>query len=175
VVGFEGFYEVSDMGRVRSLDRMTVIQGRWGVMKRFQRGCLLKPLLHTGGYKRVTFWKGGQFRNAFIHILVLEAFVGPRPFHMEACHGDGSKDNNRLSNLRWATAKENQADREAHGTGRIGKGSLIRSRINPELAKQMREHHIAAGLSITELAKRFQLPRTTVADVINGRTWKRIA
>jgi hypothetical protein len=55
-----------------------------------------------------------------VHHLVLEAFVGPRPAGHEAAHGDGDKTNNALANLRWATPKENAADRYRHGTVLFG-------------------------------------------------------
>lgn len=174
-LGFDGVYEVSDQGRVRSVDRVTVFSGRWGTVRRKQRGTILKPLNHPGGYKRVCFWLDGTYRSAFIHTLVLEAFVGPRPTGMEAAHNDGSKDNNVLSNLRWATPSENQADRERHGTGRVGKGSYIRKRVSCDLVLHLRKEFAAGSLSVGELARAFGIPRTTVADIVNGRTRKNVA
>lgn len=167
VVGYEGSYEVSDQGNVRSIDRTHYFRG----VKRYARGVPLKPLSHPSGYRRVTLWKNGVYQSAFIHTLVLEAFVGPRPSGHEAAHGNGVKKDNRLENLRWATPSENQADRETHGTGRWGKPHVI-GHLDAETVRRLRQHYLLAPVSITELAAHFGLPRTTVADVVKRRTWR---
>lgn len=60
--------------------------------------------------------RGQELRHASVHPLVLEAFVGPRPPGMEACHADGNKTNNALSNLRWDTKRANELDAIRLGT-----------------------------------------------------------
>lgn len=130
----------------------------------------MKPLDHTGGYSRVVFWMNGKHTSQFIHTLVLEAFVCRRPKGLQACHKNGKKQDNRLSNLRWGTPSENQADRERHGTGRIGKPKPVKTLT---LAKVQRiRKAIGAGLNITQVSRALKMPRTTVADVANRRTWK---
>lgn len=110
VVGYEDAYEVSDLGRVRSIPRMTS-NGRW------RRGVTLKPIpLPPRGYLLVNLWWANQKRMCLIHRLVLTAFVGPQPVGMEALHGDGDPANNSITNLRWGTHSENQHDQVAHGT-----------------------------------------------------------
>lgn len=101
VVGYEGIYEVSDHGRVRSLDRFNHIGRRY-------RGRVLRPSTDRGGYQRVVLSQNGNCKTAKIHSLVLEAFVGPRPDGLHVCHGDSNPANNHLSNLRYATQSENQ-------------------------------------------------------------------
>lgn len=96
VVGYEEHYLVSDQGRV------------WSVRK----GRCLKPRPDNRGYLRVRLPDG----PTVVHRLVLSAFVGPRPYGHEACHGDGDKANARLQNLRWGTRSENARDRVRHGT-----------------------------------------------------------
>ena len=120
VLGFEGHYEVSDQGRVRSLDR-TVSHWRGGT--RLRRGRCLKPGVAggVGGYLHVVLMSDGKTRcNRTVHRLVLEAFVGLRPEGMQACHNDGDPHNNALSNLRWDTPASNNADKKAHGTWQGG-------------------------------------------------------
>lgn len=109
VVDYEGLYEVSDQGRVRSLDRRDAA-GRW------VHGRAVQPVVHHRGHLRVSLWSGGRRTQVFVHRLVLEAFRGPAPDGMEACHNDGKPTNNRLENLRWDTQSENQLDRVRHGT-----------------------------------------------------------
>jgi hypothetical protein len=109
VVGYESSYEVSDQGRVRSLDRIRFD----GYML---RSTVLSPSVLSDGRRKVNLWRDGRQTNALIHKLVLQAFVGPRPQGMEGCHGDGDLENNKLANLRWATKLENMDDRRRHGT-----------------------------------------------------------
>lgn len=112
ISGAEGQYEVSNLGRVRSLDR---IETRSNGVQYHRRGRILKPFKGDAyGHKVVSIGKRGR---RYIHVLVLEAFVGPRPSAAhEACHNDGNAQNNAAVNLRWDTASSNQRDRLIHGT-----------------------------------------------------------
>lgn len=119
IPGYEGSYEVSDHGRVRSLDRVAVaLDGRhisiWG------REMALCPGGNTETAMRwcVTLYRNGHGSNHLVHQLVLTAFVGPRPPGMLGCHNDGDGLNNVLSNLRWDTPAANMADMIEHGTNR---------------------------------------------------------
>lgn len=109
-------YEVSDMGRVRSLPRSMVrANGRpYNKAARIMRGSIGMP----DGYPVVTLSPKGTNRHAVlkIHRLVLLAFVGPAPEGMVTCHNDGNPTNNRLDNLRWDTPSANMVDRVKHGT-----------------------------------------------------------
>jgi hypothetical protein len=111
-------YEVSDLGRVRSVDR--VIPRRWRsgrIVQAKLKGRLLG--LHVAAGPGYLYARLGC-KSAYVHHLVLEAFVGPRPAGRQAAHGDGDKLNNTLGNLRWATPKENCADKLRHGTALFG-------------------------------------------------------
>lgn len=109
VPGYEGRYEVSDLGNVRSLDRIRSHGRRW-------RGRTLKPYPMPRGYLMVNLWLDNTQRIWLVHRLVLLVFVGPAPEGMEGLHRDGDNTNNNLSNLRWGTHSENQLDQVAHGT-----------------------------------------------------------
>lgn len=113
IAGYEGFYEVSNDGRVRSLTR-TVRAGR-GMPLRKLVGQELKLTPQHSDHLRATLSRNGKQRLVFVHVLVLTAFVGPRPEGMECCHGDGDPQNNHLSNLRWDTPSANQQDTLHHG------------------------------------------------------------
>lgn len=116
VPGFEGKYEVSDLGRVRSLDRIIDSPGSPRGYPRPIKGRLLKPQDHSGGYLQITLC--GELH--IVSWVVLSAFVGPRPSGLEACHNDGDKKNNTRSNLRWDTPVRNAADKVEHGTAPRG-------------------------------------------------------
>lgn len=104
VVGYVGLYEVSNLGRVRSLPRRDA-QGNWRRLR------VHKPTrMDAWGHPGVKLRKDGLISSRYVHQLVLEAFVGPRPDGMFACHWNDVPDDNRLENLRWATPRENRAD-----------------------------------------------------------------
>jgi hypothetical protein len=119
VVGFEGSYEVSSIGRVRSLDRGVTYQkidqysGRTITVTKHLKGRMLRPGVMKSGHLIVIL---GRKNNALVHHLVLKAFVGPQPPQMECCHGDGSPANNEVENLRWDTRLANVHDMIRHGT-----------------------------------------------------------
>lgn len=123
VVGWEGFYEVSNHGRVRSVDR--VIRLRNGKSQTF-RGKIRRPCRTSqSGHWGLSLLRPGERFSVRIHVLVLEAFRGPRPAGLIACHNDGNVDNNCLSNLRWDTHQANTFDAIRHGrkAGRCGPDS----------------------------------------------------
>lgn len=111
VVGFPD-YRVSDQGRVWSNCRMIF---RSDGARRLVGGNMIKVHLDTGGYSQVCLPRNGRQAPCRVHIMVLEAFVGPCPQGHEACHEDGDRSNARLSNLRWDTRGANMLDRVRHG------------------------------------------------------------
>lgn len=132
VPGYEGSYEVSDQGRVRSLDRVATNGSR-------RQGKVLKQI--PGGYKNwyryVSLCRGSKAQVVQTHKLVLLAFVGPPQPEQEACHGLGGPADNRTVNLRWDTKKANSADQKASGThqhaerhwnARLTRGCVARAR-----------------------------------------------
>ena len=115
VVGYEGHYEVSNLGRVRSLDRVVI---RSNGRRHRNRGRVLSQVLNEHGYPTTSLSRSGKSRRSLTHRLVLTAFVGPCPPDMEGCHNDGNPANPNLTNLRWDTKINNAADRKRHGTDR---------------------------------------------------------
>lgn len=111
VVGWEGLYEVSDQGRVRSIDR--VVHCRDGRTLAYP-SVTLRPGTGTTGALYVNL-SNGTTKVRRVHQLVLEAFVGPCPPGMEGCHWDDNKENNALTNLRWDTHTANMYDKVRNG------------------------------------------------------------
>lgn len=103
VIGYEGLYQVSNIWRVRSLDR--TINNKRGVYKRAGR---IKAICNaSGGYKFVGLCKNGIHKNILLHILVAKAFI-PNPFCKRTVnHINCDKSDNRACNLEWATDSEN--------------------------------------------------------------------
>ena len=116
IAGYEGVYQVSELGRVKSLDRM-VPHKKYGVVKR--KGKILQPFVDTYGYLKVRLCNDGVGRNEFVHRLVASAFI-LNPQHKETVnHINGDKRDNTAKNLEWNTASENL--KHAHRTGLISK------------------------------------------------------
>lgn len=135
VPGYEGLYEVSDLGRVRSLDRVTEFND--GRVRKF-KGRLLTGSVGSHGYWMISLYKDGQSVKRTTHDLVLTAFEGPRPEGYVGCHFDGDKSNNKAENLRWDTYANNMHDsvrQGAHYWARRGKCSrghdLVERNIRP--------------------------------------------
>lgn len=100
-------YQASDLGRIRSVDRVVTQMSRWGVISRRVPGRVLRPKVKDTGHLVVQL-PGKRYRK--VHQLVLEAFVGPCPPGKECCHYNGDPADNRLGNLRWDTRSNNKRD-----------------------------------------------------------------
>lgn len=119
VVGFEGVYEVSDLGRVRSLDREILNPLPNGTIRRQRiHGRVLTPgIAKIGRYPYVNLSRGNKNqRSHHVHRLVMEAFVGPLPAGMQTRHLNGDPSDCRLANLAYGTPTQNALDKRAHGT-----------------------------------------------------------
>lgn len=113
VVGYEGYYEVSDQGRVRSVPRVTR-RGNGRPMS--IRGTVRKQSTMPKGHKSVTLVRDKQLRTFTVHKLVLLAFKGAAEEGQMCRHLNGDPTDNRLSNLAWGTGSENQNDAVRHGS-----------------------------------------------------------
>lgn len=112
-MGYEGLYEVSNSGCIKSCKRSTVTKAGW---VQNVHGKICKQKDTWDGYKEVTLYKNGKAKNIRTHRIVAFAFLGkPLDDRMEVNHKDGDKKNNSVSNLEWVTSSENQ--RHAYRTG----------------------------------------------------------
>lgn len=142
VVGHEGFYEVSDHGGVRSLDRLVARCKPTGPM--LVRGRVLRPKTASKfGHLRVSLKVDGVERTFGVHALVLRAFVGPPPPGYEGCHNDGDPTNNWVGNLRWGARSTNVRDSVRHGTHHMTRRAscprghrLVRPNLRPVAASK---------------------------------------
>ena len=112
VPGYEGYYEVSDHGNVRSVDRV-VPRGKGTLTV---RGSDTAQFPDPGGYRRANLHKDGINTLLLVHRIVMLAFGGPPSGDQIVCHNDGDPTNNHIDNLRWGTHSSNMYDKRAHGT-----------------------------------------------------------
>ena len=165
IAAYQGLYQVSNLGRIKRL------AGSYGT----KEDRLLSPTLNDG-YPRVTLFKQGKGRSHFVHVLIAEAFIGPRHGHLEVNHIDGNKENNLLSNLEYVTPSSNRL--HAYQKGLIDirnrQGSRnANAKLSETEAKQIRDR-LATGESVNALARQHQVSWDTIADIRDQMTWTHI-
>lgn len=172
VVGFEGFYEVSNMGNVRSVPHM---KSSYGGRRWLQKGKLLRPTrVKDKGYRVVSLCVGGVATRRYVHDLVLCAFVGPRPEPTShCCHGAAGSEDNSLGNLRWDTPVSNAQDRNRDGTMQIGERHWknVYSEDQIRSAKRM----LKDGIHVRTVALATLIKENTVWAIKSGRQWAHLS
>lgn len=162
VVGYEGRYQVSNLGNVRSVPRVTC-HGQQ------RSGQLLRPATDPRGYLRVSLYKDGHVSVRTVHSLVAEAFVEGRAEGLEVCHGDDVKSNNVATNLRWDTRKANAADKVANGRSAAGARNG-RAKLNEAQVAEIRVK-LEAGAVRNHLRKEYGVSFNTIERIASGETW----
>jgi hypothetical protein len=180
VVGWEGFYEVSDTGLVRSLARRIVVPNPVGILaERNYRGRVLRSHIAKNGYPMVCFTAPGKARESrYVHDLVLAAFVGPKPAELEVCHNNGARHDNALTNLRYDTRKANAADRKLHGTDKVAeihirRGSQVHTAklTEADVLAILRAH---PARSIRGLARDYGVTQGAVQRIVRRTGWRHV-
>ena len=175
VVGFEGKYEVSDQGRVRSVSRSIVCGNRWGKSaKRNYPGHVLSPLINTerGGYRYFNLHVEGIQTMRRAAVLVAAAFIGPRPKGLEVAHENGIATDDRAENLFYKTKLENAADRERHGTQLKGE-THPSSRLDQVRVTEIKRL-VKSGVPQPEIAAQFGICQQHVSNIALGKRWAHV-
>lgn len=171
IPGYEGMYQISSFGRVKSLSRKIVkdfIDGRHA--EHISQEIILSPC-SARGYKRVILHKNGEGRRFLVHRLVAEAFVDNPNCEKIVNHLDGNKTNNVPENLEWCDYSRNmqhafdegiRGKHENHPRSKFTNAQVL------EIRKRRREH----GITSTQIAKEYGMSTTNAKDIINGKTWK---
>ncbi len=132
----------------------------------------MKPTV-TYGRKVVALYRGGKMFMRRVHILVLEAFRGPRPFIGAVTrHLDGNPLNNHIENLKWGTQAENIADRDQQG--RTARGQHHgKSKLTDDAIRDIRSRKLYRGL-FTLLAKQYEISITHASRIWHGEGWEHV-
>ncbi len=164
-IPFATDYAVSDYGRVKRV--RPNLRGNGA-------GEIRKTRLNKYGYQVISLTVNRTYVHHTVHTCVLTAFVGPKPSPTHhGAHGDGDRANNRLSNLRWATPKENQADTLIHGTRSMG-SKHYSAKLTPDDVRDARELSDVYGLNPTELASLYGVNLKTMQYLVARKTWKHV-
>lgn len=166
VAGYEGFYDVSDLGRVRcwwsgSRRRVRVDQPR--VVPAYPAG-------PTRAYLYVKLYREGACSSKAVHKLVIRAFGPPQPIGHECAHDDGNSTHNRATNLIWKTRAENHADKKRHGTQQRGATHPM-AKITEA---QAREILASPNASTGVLARRLGITPGHVWNIRTGKAWSHL-
>lgn len=169
VVGYEGLYEVSSFGAVRSLDRSADAGG--------SRGRLLKPALKKHGYLCISLSAYGKRLDVRVHRLVAEAFL-PSSDLPEVNHKDCIKTNNAVTNLEWVNRTGNARHAVENGLWHASTNPKRAARTNPNMAKKLTIDEVnalrcdrRAGMKYRPLGEKYGIDGKTAWSIVKGQYW----
>ena len=165
VVKYEGAYEVSNLGNVRSVDRCIVRNGSPARLRGRQRS--LKA--QATGHMNVTLSLENVFTTVRVHRLVAEAFLGPIPDGAQVHHIDGDPANNRVENLKFGSPAENSLDMIAHGRSTRGRRAHS-SKLTVEDVRAIRKAR-KNGALLRELAEAYGVHNVAISAACRGKNW----
>lgn len=176
IPGYEGYYQVSNLGRVRSLDRAVRGGGRNpGTV--FLPGRILKPRKHSRGYLRMTLSKEGINSEFYIHRLVCTVFFGGIPKDREINHINGNKTDNRISNLEIVTRRQN-THHAVHvlKTNNIGAsgGRNPAVKLKEKDVLEIRRLYATGKYTQRKLAKIYGVCFQNIHQIVRRKGWKAI-
>ena len=174
VVGYEGHYKVSNLGRVKSCER--VVKRNGSDMK--LKGSLIKSRQNSTGYLRVSLSLASKRKRHFVHRLVAESFLLNDNERCYVNHKDLDKKNNNVSNLEWCTRSENM--QHAKYNGRLHKFKPLNGESNPSSkltkldVKEIRALWGWGWFFRKEIADAYGVSQKTISDINLGYTWKHV-
>jgi len=170
VPGYEGYYQVSNRGRVRSVTR-EVIDSLGHVRK--YRGKVMRLWRHNNGYPVCELKKAGHGQLMRVHTLVLEAFVGQAPNGYEAHHKNGDRADNSVENLEWILSFQHKSMHKKNATEPEGMFQKGERHPKAKLTKSqvLEIYRIGQTESHGVIADRYGVERSTISQILSGRTW----
>jgi hypothetical protein len=171
IEGYVGIYQVSNLGRVKSLSKSYFSGKKHSVFKSFQE-MILKDIYNKDSYHQVCLYNQGICEKRYVHRLVAEAFLVNPDNKPEVNHKDGNKSNNNVINLEWSTRLENQ--KHASKKGLVAKGEKVHgSFLKKEDVLSIRKLY-QEGMSQTDISNIFKCSRTNITKIVNNKGWKHL-
>ena len=161
-----GAYEVSSLGRVRSMDR-EVRHPSGGIA--IKRGMVLKPVADSYGYLKCKVTEDGKLVERKIHRLVAQAFLPPTDLP-QVNHLDFDRSNNVVANLEWVNNSDNMRHAVAAGRHSSAKNPRKAKKLTVEKVAQIRVA-LADGRRQSEVAAEFNIHQSMVSYIANGKKW----
>lgn len=167
VHGYEGYYQVSNFGRIRSLDRDVVHRKTGGI--KLMNGRFIKSSVKKNGYMNIILSKEGVTKNHHPHRLVAQSFI-PNPENKpHVNHKDGNKTNNYVENLEWVTRSENMIHASKTGLAKSGENHY-KSKLTID---QIREILFSTEKPIV-LCRKLNIGYRHFREIKTERKWKNI-
>lgn len=163
VIRWKRFYEVSNLGRIRSVSR--VIQRSNG-RPMTVRSRVMRTPIGSHGYKCCNLTREGVSKTHCVHALVAAAFIGPRPRGLEVRHKNGRKINCRASNLHYGTVAQNQADSKRHGTNARGERNGA-AKLTARNVRRIRR--LAGSRTQADLAEEYNVSDSAISLVVSRK------
>ena len=173
VVGAESRYEVSNLGRVKSLKRIVYCGMRNGKPSfRSLTEKVLKPSQDQHGYAQVLIAsaEGEKFRTKKVHHLVAAAFLGPKPKGTWVLHGPNGRNDNSALNLYYGTPKQNMTDKWRDGTMIVGE-LHHKTKLTQMCVVTIRRLH-TEGRKTKDIAAMYPVGLTAIYKIISNTNWK---
>lgn len=173
VANYEGYYQVSSEGRVRSCARTISVKPSPKFPnggKRTLKSVILKP--QGSPYSHVTLWKDKSYKHIDIHVLVAEAFHGERPVCLEACHKNGDKSDNSAANIYWGSPVQNASDKKKHGTHIQGCDQWFAKLSDNDV---LTIRNLVKHTSQSKLANLYNVSQSHIHRIVNRKSWKHLA
>lgn len=177
VVGWEGYYEVSNYGNVKSLDRtITDVKTRWGnTTTMIKKGIYLKKKTDKYGYYVVCLFKDKVRQYTTVHRLVAFAFLGNDDSLLQVNHIDANKSNNHPSNLEWVTPQQNIDHAIRLGLQNYAHGEkLPQTKLKQEEVIEIKKLLKLGKMSQRAIARKFNIGSNAVWHIAHGETWKKV-
>lgn len=165
IEGYKGLYQISNLGRVKSLSRVNPYGRK--VKER-----ILKSQLDSNGYPYVSLWNRNKRKAIRIHQLVGKYFISNLMNLSELNHIDGIKSNFSISNLEWVSRKENVAHAMKNGLLNIFGENNPHSQLNQLDICSIRQEYSDGKLSQKQLAERYNTTQSNISLIISRKRWK---
>lgn len=167
---YEGLYQVSNLGRVRSCDR--VVRDSFG-HNRFRRSRLLSPTIDRYGYYKLHLSKNNVRGYFTIHVLVAKAFIGDRPDGLQVNHINGVKTDNRPENLEYVSGSRNIVHAQDMGLKPVG-SRCWQAKLSEADVSNIKLL-ISQGVNIKDIAERYGAVKQNISSIKKGVTWKHVS
>lgn len=173
--GFESSHEVSNLGRIRTIEREWVgvtPRGHPARRKTAQRVCGQR--VSRNGYMQVALCVGGKPHSKLVHRIVAHAFIPPAHNCEQVNHVNGDKTDNRVENLEWTTARGNQLHAIANGLARGRRGMEHgMSKLTDSDVREIRRL-LARGVVQRRIAEQFGVAPCKITMIKHGTAWKHV-
>ena len=171
IQGYEGLYEVSNIGRVKSFQKNNSNKSKTDFT-------IINPFIQKKGYFRISLSKNSCRKKYLIHRLVAQAFI-PNPNNLpQVNHKNNDKSNNKIENLEWMTNLDNT--KHAWKNGFKNRDCYPRgekhylTKLNNEIVKEIKQNYIPYKFGPAKLSEKYKIKKGCIKNIIYGKSWKHV-